>query len=155
MKILIKNSKIIGEATDDYSGNDDWLPAPIGYTSSLSQYYEVIDNELRLPESFVKDSIIKSTQESLDNFAATRGYDNVNSISKYQNITDDEILALPAEEQPNVTKFRAECRYLALATARTWAKLYLIMDEVIAGTRPMPSGYSDISEELPVLEWPV
>jgi hypothetical protein len=29
-----------------------------------------------------------------------------------------------------------------------------MLDEVIAGTRPMPTGFADIEPELPVLTWP-
>ena len=35
------------------------------------------------------------------------------------------------------------------------AKLYEMMAEVEAGTRPMPEGYVDIEPELPLLEWPI
>jgi hypothetical protein len=30
-----------------------------------------------------------------------------------------------------------------------------MLAEVLAGTRPMPSGYADIEGELPALSWPV
>lgn len=103
----------------------------------------------------LRDEIIGCTQQRLDTFASTRIYDDVNSISKYQSITDEEIASLPTELQPQVTKFREETRYLGLATAATWAKLYVMFDEVRAGTRPMPSGYADVEAELPELVWPV
>lgn len=99
--------------------------------------------------------IVAATQSRIDAFAATRGYDGVNSISKYQNISDEEIAALPASEQTMVAKFRGECRYLAVVTAQTWAKMYGMLGEVQAGTRPKPSGFADVESELPVLEWPV
>lgn len=100
-------------------------------------------------------SIVAATQSRIDAFAATRGYDGVNSISKYQNISDEEIAALPSSEQPMVSKFRAEARYLAVATAQTWAKMYGMLGEVQAGNRPKPGSFADIESELPVLEWPV
>lgn len=103
----------------------------------------------------LKNSIITEMQQRLNEFASTRGYDNVDSMSKYKDITNEEIAALPEEEQPLVLKFRAECRYLALATARTWARLYLLLAEVEQGARPMPTGLADFTPELPVLEWPV
>ena len=111
--------------------------------------------ELVQQQNQLIDSIVAATQTRLDAFAATRGYDDVNSISKYKDISDEEIAAMPANEQPLVTKFRAESRYLASMTARTWAVLYLILDEVQAGTRPVPSGYADIEPLLPPLVWPV
>lgn len=103
----------------------------------------------------VKAEIVDATQKRLDDFARTRNYDDTDSISKYKDISDAEIAALPTDEQPLVTKFRAECRYLAVTTARTWAKLYLILAEVQEGTRPMPGGFADIEGELPVLAWPL
>ena len=99
--------------------------------------------------------IVAATQARIDGFAATRGYDGVNSISKYQNISDEEIAALPASEQPMVSKFRGECRYLAVVTAQTWAKMYGMLGEVQAGIRSKPSGFADVESELPALEWPV
>ena len=98
---------------------------------------------------------LPSTQSRIDAFAATRGYDGANSLSKYQNISDEEIAALPASEQPMVSKFRGECRYLAVVAAQTWAKMYGMLGEVQAGTRPKPSGFADVESELPALEWPV
>lgn len=103
----------------------------------------------------LKDLIITQTQERLDNFTASRGYTSVDSISKYQNIQDEEIASSPVEQQPLLTKFRSEARYVALVTAQTWAKLYLILDEVNAGTRARPTGIHDIINDLPQLAWPV
>lgn len=107
------------------------------------------------PPEQIEKEVVDATQRRLDRFASTRNYDSVNSISKYQNISDAEIASLPESDQPLVTKFRIECRYLALVTAQTWAKLYLILAEVKAGTRPMPTGFSDIEGDLPPLVWPI
>lgn len=101
-----------------------------------------------------KAMVIDCTQQRLDVFAATAGYDNVNSMSKYQNITDEEIATLDPSLATMVTKFRAEARYLNLATAATWAKLYSIMFAVEAGNRAMPVSYEEVEAELPNLEWP-
>ena len=50
---------------------------------------------------------------------------------------------------------RASLDRTALITAQnaTWAKLKALMEEVKAGTRPFPSGYSDIEPLLPALVW--
>lgn len=103
----------------------------------------------------VREAIVAACQQRLTDFAATRNYSSLEAISKYKDITDAEINSLPAADRPLVTKFRAECRYLALVTAQTWAVLYRGLAEVQAGTRPMPGGYADISAELPPLFWPV
>lgn len=105
-------------------------------------------------EEDLQNNIVNETQKRLDNFAQTRNYSNVDSASKYKDITDEEIQMLPTDEQPLVLKFRSECRFIALVTARTWAKLYLILDEIKSGNRPIPNNISDIEADLPALEWP-
>lgn len=100
------------------------------------------------------DSITSEAQRRLDDFAKTRIYDNVNSIGKYKDITDAEIATLPVQEQPIVARYRSECRYLALATSRTWAILELIKNDVVSGVRAIPNNFSEIEGELPALEWP-
>lgn len=111
--------------------------------------------EMAEREEVLKSTIVNQVQQRLDAFALTRGYDNTESIAKYKDISDAEIAEMPSSEQPLVTKFRIECRYLAVITARTWAKLYLTLAEVKAGQRQVPSGFADIEPLLPALEWPV
>lgn len=109
----------------------------------------------------LQTSIVNATQSRLDTFGLTRGYSSTDSISKYQNISDAEIAALPASDQPLVTKFRAECRYLAVKIAQTWAVLYLGLAEMQAGNWPTqgagqtPTGFADVESALPALVWPV
>jgi hypothetical protein len=93
-----------------------------------------------IPPSQIQDEIVTATQQRLDNFAKTRNYDSILSACTYA-----------ADLNP---KFAAEGQYCVDARGATWTKLYEIMDEVEAGTRPMPSGYSDIESELPPLVWP-
>ena len=61
---------------------------------------------------------------------------------------------IPINEQPLVLKFRIEYRFIALGTARTWAKLYLILDEIKTGKRSIPNNITDIEADLPELVWP-
>ena len=88
----------------------------------------------------VRASIVAATQTRLDAFARTRNYDDIKSASDYAGCS--------------VPKFSAEGAYCRDARAETWAKLYDMLDEVQAGTRPMPSSFSDIEAELPPLAWP-
>lgn len=85
-------------------------------------------------------SIVAATQARLDDFARTRGYDDIKSASDYAGCS--------------VPKFDVEGTYCRDARALTWAKLYDMLAEVQAGTRPMPSGYADVEPELPALTWP-
>jgi hypothetical protein len=93
------------------------------------------------PDEVIQQEIIEQTQQRLDDFAKTREYDGILSLCTYATST--------------VPKFLAEGQYGVESRDATWAKLYEILDEVLAGTRPMPSGYTDIEPELPVLAWPV
>ena len=89
----------------------------------------------------IQKSIVDQTQARLDDFAKTRNYDGILSLATYATSTN--------------AKFQAEGQYGVTARDATWAKLYEIMAEVEAGTRPMPEGYADVEPELPVLEWPL
>lgn len=86
------------------------------------------------------DGIVADTQARLDAFARTRNYDGILSLCTYATSA--------------VPKFQAEGQYGVDARDNTWAKLYEMLAEVEAGTRPIPSGYADIEGELPVLQWP-
>lgn len=88
----------------------------------------------------VMNEIIYSTQARLDAFAKTRSYDGILSLCTYATSA--------------VPRFRSDGQYGVQVRDATWAKLYEILAEVEAGTRPIPSGYQDIEAELPVLGWP-
>ena len=90
--------------------------------------------------SAVQEKIVARTQQRLDDFARTRNYDGILSACTYATST--------------VPKFKDEGQYGVEARDATWAKLYEMLAEVEGGTRPMPSGYSDIEGELPELVWP-
>lgn len=127
-----------------------------GVTHTVAQQEAAaIAADLEARMQALRSQIVASTQARLESFAATRNYSSLEAISKYKDISDAEIDSLPAADRPLVAQFRAESRYLALATAQTWAVLYRGLAEVQSGTRPMPSGYAEIESELPVLEWPV
>jgi hypothetical protein len=85
-------------------------------------------------------SVVEQTQARLDTFAATRNYAGILSLCTYATSTN--------------AKFQAEGQYGVEARDETWAKLYEILAEVEAGTRPVPIGYAEIEPELPVLVWP-
>lgn len=86
-------------------------------------------------------AVTLSTQKRLDDFAKTRNYDGILSACTYASST-----------MPN---FAAEGQYAVEARDATWAALYTVMAEVQLGTRPMPTGISDVEPLLPALIWPV
>lgn len=93
-------------------------------------------------------------QKRLDDFVATRKYDNVVSLSKYASLTDEEIASLPSGDQAAATRYRAECRHILLKVAQTWAVSERILGEVMGNQRPVPTSISDFEAELPALAWP-
>lgn len=84
--------------------------------------------------------IVDATQKRLDDFARTRNYDGILSATTYS----DSL----------VQKFRDEGQYCLAKRDATWAKLYEMLAEVEAGTRPKPTSFADVEPDLPVLEWP-
>lgn len=84
--------------------------------------------------------ITEKTQARLDAFARTRMYDDIKSLSDYAG-DDDPV-------------FNAEGTYGKAKKSQTWRTLINYMEEVKAGTKPMPSSFSDVEPLLPVLEWP-
>lgn len=97
--------------------------------------------EIAARKQALQDDIVEQTQGRLDAFARTRQYDGILSACTYATSP--------------TAKFAAEGQYCVAQRDATWAKLYEMLAEVEAGTRPIPSGYQDIEPELPALTWPV
>lgn len=87
------------------------------------------------------ESISIATQKRLDDFARTRYYDDIKSLSDYAGDADPI--------------FDAEGTYGKSVRSQTWRTLFNIMDQVRAGARSMPTSYADIEAELPSLQWPI
>lgn len=96
---------------------------------------EIIEKSLK-----VQASIISAVQARLDSFAQTKFYDGILSACTYAT--------------SSVPKFMLEGQYAVSARDATWSAANTILEAVIAGTRPVPSGYAEIEPELPVLSWP-
>lgn len=102
---------------------------------------EVSDPRPEIPAvDQIERDIVVMTQNRLDAFAQTRGYDGILSASTYATSAVD--------------RFRAEGQYCVDARDATWNALYQLMTEVQAGNAPMPAGFSGVEPLLPVLSWP-
>lgn len=90
----------------------------------------------------LQNAILDATQAMLDDFARTRLYDGIMSACTYVSSTNPV--------------FAGEGQYCVELRDRTWAKLYEMLAEVQAGTRPIPSSFEDMASELPVssAKWP-
>ena len=89
----------------------------------------------------IRDAMTARVQQRLDDFARTRGYDNIVSACSYATSTH--------------AKYGPEGRYCVTARENTWDVMFSIEAQVQAGLRPIPMTYEEIESELPVLEWPV
>ena len=78
-------------------------------------------------------------QARLDRWAQSRGYDGILSACTY------------ATSQ--VPRFQAEGKRCVDLRDQTWARLYEILAEVEAGTRPVPMSLAEIEGDLPALTW--
>lgn len=88
----------------------------------------------------LQQGIVAAAQQRLDDFARTRNYDGILSAATYATST--------------VPQFATEGQYAVRARDATWAALYTILGQVQAGTRPVPTSFADIEQDLPVLAWP-
>ena len=100
---------------------------------------EIDDYNLKQKNNLI-NYFVSETQKRLDNFAKTRNYDGILSACTYASDTN--------------VKFSTEGQYCVEARSSTWSTLYQILNEVEAGTRPIPTLFSDIENDLPVLQWP-
>lgn len=87
----------------------------------------------------LQDTIIAQTQQRLDDFARTRGYDGVLSACSYAT--------------SGIPKFATEGQRCVELRDATWVALYQVLTSVQGGTHPMPTGFADIEGELPALIW--
>lgn len=84
--------------------------------------------------------ITAAIQNRLDNFARTRNYDDIKSLSDYAGDTDPI--------------FNSEGSYGKSLRSQTWRTAITILEDIKAGRRPLPSGYEDLAPELPEMRWP-
>jgi hypothetical protein len=86
----------------------------------------------------IYQDFVSKIQKRLDDFAKTRSYDGILSLCSYATSKD--------------AKFSAEGQLGVNLRDATWAKGYELLDEVKAGTRPIPT-WEELEALLPVLAW--
>lgn len=141
---IIENGTVVNvaEAETDFAATQGWIEAGEASAGWLWDGEQLLPPlpTVKPPEQ-VQAEIVEATQQSLDIFARTRSYDGILSACTYAT--------------SKVPRFQADGQYCVEARDATWAKLYDMLAEVEAGTRPMPTGYADVEPELPALAWPV
>jgi hypothetical protein len=118
--------------------------APVGGVQQWEVYplpSEEVEANHAAAVQALQQSIVDATQQRLDEFARTRNYDGILSACTYAT--------------SNIPKFAAEWQVAVNLRDATWATLYQILEEIQAGQREAPTGFSDIEPLLPPLEWPV
>lgn len=145
--------RIVRETAPELTSKGTWeqrwevVPRFTEYTDDQGVTHTVAEQEAAAiaadqaaKNAALQASVVAATQARLDAFARERGYDDIKSASDYAGCS--------------VQKFSVEGTYCRDARAQTWAKLYDMLAEVQAGTRPMPGSFADVEPELPVLTWP-
>lgn len=89
--------------------------------------------------SMLETMAVSAVQNRLDDFAKTRGYDNILSACTYATSA--------------VPNFKAEGQYCVNMRDAYWAKCYEILGAVQQGLRTLPS-LEEVIAELPPLQWP-
>lgn len=97
--------------------------------------------EIAARQEAIRVAMTDRVQGRLDDFARTRGYDNIVSACSYATSTH--------------VKYGPEGRYCVTAREDTWDVMFSIEAQVQAGLRPIPMTYEEIEAELPALEWPI
>ena len=92
-----------------------------------------------LPRERIIQQFAIDAQARLDTWAQSRGYDGILSACTY------------ATSQ--IPRFQAEGQHCVDLRDQTWARLYEILAEVEAGTRPVPLSLAEIEADLPALTW--
>ena len=100
---------------------------------------EIARLRVTLPREQHIQRFAAEAQARLDAWAQSRGYDGILSACTY------------ATSQ--VPRFRAEGQRCVDLRDQTWARLYEILAEVEAGTRPVPLSLAEIEADLPALTW--
>lgn len=112
-------------------------PIPNGKWREITQQEK---EQLQKPSLSESINILKAaTNERLSDFVKERGYDNIMSATSYGCSTNEVYLA--------------EGQYAIQARDETWSVGNGIINEVLAGTRPLPS-VEDYLRALPTLAWP-
>lgn len=86
-----------------------------------------------------KKSFIETAQKLLDDFARSRGYDDIKSAIGYL--------------QSSIPQFKQEAEICLEKRDQMWYALFNILDRVQNQEIEVPMDFSDIVSQLPILEW--
>lgn len=104
---------------------------------NLSQE-QVLENTKVFVEN-QKQVFISTAQKLLDDFARSRGYDDIKSAIGYL--------------QSSIPQFKQEAEICLEKRDQMWYALFNILDKVQNQEIEVPTDFSDIVSQLPILEW--
>lgn len=104
------------------------------------QVWSVEDSDLEAHVAMIKATATSGVRSKLNAFAATRGYDSIESACSYAVSTNP--------------KFKAEGMYCAAIRDAMWLKLFDILSAIDKGSRPLPASFAAIESEFPSMVWP-
>lgn len=120
---------------------DDGTPTCVdGVWTMVFKPVEMTQEEQNGAALMMQQMVINGAQQYLDNFAQTKTYDNILSACTYAT--------------SSVPKFRTEGQYCVDARDQVWSALNTLLEEVMAGTKPIPKSFDEVVSLLPVLSWP-
>lgn len=138
---VIENNIVVNTVLADEPLAYNWIASEIAGIGDFYENGQFIKPQPAQPSpEEIQAEIVVAVVRRLNDFAQTRNYDDIKSACDYAGCS--------------VAKFSVEGQYCKDKRAETWAKLYEILAEVQAGTRPMPTSFADVESELPALAWP-
>ena len=104
------------------------------------EYYECVEIPVHIETvDEIKKRLTDGVENYMNSVVQERNYDNITTcIGRYYNSPVD--------------KFRLEAQAVNVWVSEVWVKCYAILDEVLAGTREIPT-LEELINELPVLDW--
>lgn len=134
---IIETTKSISELATIFSPATEWVDIT-GMDVKTGDVVKFVDGILQFitPDPIIdpKAILTNAAQEMLDTRAQNMGYDNIFTASTYVASTVD--------------KFKKEATALVAWRDSVWTTCYLILDDVLAGNRPIPT-IMELLEELP------
>lgn len=118
----------------------DIVDIPIATTPIVETPNEIESSPPILTFDDIKNLFISEVKNRLDNFAKTRGYDDITSAVTYANDINPV--------------FQIEGSYCLQARSLTYSKLFSILSDIELGVIPMTTSFYEIEQELPILQWP-
>ena len=117
----------------------NWCNENNAKISLIDDTWTIVAIPVHIPtEEEIQKMLTDGVQAYMDSKVQERGYDNIHTACSYANSTDEV--------------FKAEGTACLAWRDSVWRKCYNILDEVKAGTRPIPT-LEEVIAELPVLVW--